>query len=382
MYKLFLIKQVDEMLFSSSFLQSNFWGAFKATHGWEHLSFFITYKDEKDDEVSFCLSILLRRLKFFGYIAYVPMLPSVPSIENSFLKSMGKMHSLFLQELSGALFNELHKPIFFIRFDSSWQVEVENGGGQGSHESVVKRPDFVFENVNNLHIKKAKTDIQPPDTVILDLTLSEEALLAQFKSKWRYNIRLSEKKGCIVECEKMDDDESIEKAIDMFYSLYETTSERDGIAIHSKEYYKSLFFKAKEYKDVSLRLYVAKYNNLNLASIITIFYKSEATYLYGASSNNYRNMMPTYLLQWKAIKDAKQYGCSVYDFYGMPPLDDPRHPMAGLYRFKTGFGGKIIHRIGSIDVYKNTFHYRVYSILEVLRAFYFKKIKKLFVKKK
>ena len=88
--------------------------------------------------------------------------------------------------------------------------------------------------------------------------------------------------------------------------------------------------------------------------------------------------MPTYLLQWQAILEAKKYGAKVYDFYGIPPVDDPHHPMSGLYRFKTGFGGVIIHRIGSIDVFKNSLFYNLYSLLENLRSFYFKKIKKIF----
>ena len=74
--------------------------------------------------------------------------------------------------------------------------------------------------------------------------------------------------------------------------------------------------------------------------------------------------------------DAKAFGCKTYDFYGMPPYEDEGHPMAGLYRFKTGFGGKIVHRIGSIDAYRNVFRYKAYSIAESSRAFYFKYVKK------
>jgi lipid II:glycine glycyltransferase (peptidoglycan interpeptide bridge formation enzyme) len=59
--------------------------------------------------------------------------------------------------------------------------------------------------------------------------------------------------------------------------------------------------------------------------------------------------MATYLLQWQAMRDAKAAGCMRYDLFGIPPDDNPDHPMAGLYRFKTGFGGKTIHRPGSWD---------------------------------
>jgi lipid II:glycine glycyltransferase (peptidoglycan interpeptide bridge formation enzyme) len=92
-----------------------------------------------------------------------------------------------------------------------------------------------------------------------------------------------------------------------------------------------------------------------LAGIVTLFRGGEGVYLYGASSNLHRNLMAPYALQWKAMQDARESGCSFYDLFGIPPSDNPDHPMAGLYRFKTGFigdngaGGRIIHRPGSWD---------------------------------
>ena len=122
-------------------------------------------------------------------------------------------------------------------------------------------------------------------------------------------------------------------------------------------------------------------NEEPLGAIITMFYKDEATYLHEASSNEHRNLISTYLLQWQAIKDAKEYGCKVYDFYGIPPTDEPSYPIAGLYRFKTGFGGKIVHRMGSIDVFRSKILYKLYSWLEKLRSVYYKKYKKRFIKR-
>ena len=88
--------------------------------------------------------------------------------------------------------------------------------------------------------------------------------------------------------------------------------------------------------------------------------------------------MPAYLLQWRAICDAKKAGSSYYDFYGMPPTEDENHPMHGLYRFKTGFGGQIVHRPGSIDVPLSKL-YTFYTLAEKLRSFWYKKIKKKLV---
>jgi len=104
-----------------------------------------------------------------------------------------------------------------------------------------------------------------------------------------------------------------------------------------------------------------------LAAIVVLFRGKEATYLYGASSNNKRNLMAPYALQWRAMQDAKEMGCKNYDLFGIPPNEDPEHPMAGLYRFKTGFGGQIIHRPGSWDFAYNGFIYNLFSIAEKLR---------------
>jgi len=380
MYKITYASEVEHIANSVSFLQSEFWASFKSLEGWSFKYFLLCYKDDATNkEGEFYLSILLRRIKPFGHLAYVPMLPNI--IEDN-VPNIEEERANFLSSLSMFLFNLLPKNVFLIRIDPLWQEEVENACGKASEPSSVMRPKCIFAKKNGVYIKKAKVDIQPPDTIILDISKTEEEILSQFKSKWRYNIRLSEKKGCFVQCLDMKDEESIAKGIDIFYNLYETTAKRDGIAIHSKKYYTSLFMLAKNEDKNNIRLYVATYENINLAAIICIFYEEEATYLYGASCNQHRNLMPTYLLQYVAIKDAKKAGCKTYDFYGIPPTDNPKHPMAGLYRFKSGFGGKIIHRMGSIDSYKNSFLYALYSIAERVRSFYYKSLKKIFVKKK
>lgn len=393
MYEILSIEEVgstQENVGASSFLQSVFWADFKERSGWKRKLFLVSCKNESSQKsLVFYLSVILRHIKFFGQLAYIPMLEDVLICDNH--DNIGEVRRVFLTELISRLFELLPPDVFVIRTDPSWQEEVDNKGGCASHTDKVERPSFNFgkewkdlsedikqSSIHRLKIKKAKTDIQPPDTVILPLEKSEDEIMGQFKSKWRYNIRLAEKKGCVIECMATSNEADIDVAIDVFYSLYQTTAKRDGIAIHTKNYYKSLFLLARSYPDVSCRLYVAKYEGMHLAAIITIFYRDEATYLYGASSNENRNLMPTYLLQYRAIMDAKAFGCKTYDFYGMPPREDEGHPMAGLYRFKTGFGGKIVHRLGSIDAYRNGWRYGVYSFAEGMRSFYFKHVKKWF----
>ena len=237
----------------------------------------------------------------------------------------------------------------------------------------------VVSFADRLHLRKNSVDIQPPDSTLVDLTPDTEEILERMKSKWRYNIRLSERKG--VQIEKVTGaDPLFSEKLDVFYDLYKITSERDGIAIHAKSYYEDLLKKSSDElaqkKDVpAVTLYLAKHEDDYLGAIITLFSRTESVYLYGCSSNVKRNLMPNFLLQWTAMQDAKKYGSLYYDMYGMPPTDDENHPMHGLYLFKTGFGGKNIHRIGTFDVPVHIL-YRACIAAESLRAFWHKKIMK------
>ena len=393
------------------FLQSPFWAAFKSRHGWKSLFFDVRTEGCE----TFTVSVLVRRFGKFFSIAYIPMMPffskeanvafgekddaesfafdecgedggSVEAGENADVVS----YAYFLSEFSEALKPFLPKHTLCIRFDPAIDFY-----------SLASRDLFVASlrkaaASEKLSIVKTKTDIQPPDTALIDLTKSENELLGAMRSKWRYNIRLAEKKGVVVRAYRADasgydfgirsgdstgglsDDSEKNRAVDVFYELYKTTAMRDGIAIHAKKYYEDLFALSARYKGSPLvTVYVASHEGEDLASIITLFSENEAVYLYGASSNSKRNLMPAYLLQWTAICDAKAYGSSVYDFYGMPPSDDKNHPMYGLYLFKTGFGGRIVHRPGSIDAPLSAF-YAPYALAESARAFYHKRIKKLF----
>lgn len=360
------------------FLQSNFWASFKSQHGWTQLLFSVqgTYNhstkksstpEPVSAEFSFTCSVLVRRFARFFSIAYIPMGPDIPlflatstpsNSENACLTDYLQLLAQFSKQIRPFL----PKQTLCVRADPPIDFL-----------TIETRDNFIkttLRRQKKLH--KPPTDIQPPDTTILDLSKSEEELLATMKAKWRYNIRLSEKKGVEISSEGID-------GIDTFYALYEETSKRDAIAIHSKNYYKSLFELGEQHgKNFKVSVYIAKHEGDALAAIITLFTKTEAVYLYGASSNAKRNLMATYLLQWKAIQDAKHYGSKLYDFYGMPPTDDENHPMHGLYRFKTGFGGTNIHRPGSIDVMLSPI-YLAYIFAEKLRGFYYKRIKKRLV---
>ena len=350
-----------------SFLQTPFWAAFKERHGWKALYFSLEAGSKP-----VLLTILVRRLGRFASIAYIPL---GPAIDGNGSESQGRL----LAELTAQLVPHLNANTLCIRFDPPWGTSVSNCDAQAEHtvERRVRPP--LPEGV-----RAAPAHIQPPDTVILDLTKEADTLLAEMKPKWRYNIRLGEKKGVTVRY--LEGEEGATEGIDIFYGLYLETAKRDGIAVHSKGYYADLVRMGAPLPGsvfpytggVSVRVYIAEHEGAALASIVTLFCGDEAVYLYGASSNEKRNLMPAYCLQWRAIRDAREARCKRYDFYGIPPVDDPAHPMYGLYRFKTGFGGSIVHRTGSVDLPLRPVLYGLYRLAEAGRAFWYKKLVKLF----
>ena len=278
-----------------------------------------------------------------------------------------------LNDIAKALKSYLPKNTICIRFDPA--VEFLEPDLRDDYIQGMKMVAFA----DGIHLKKNKVDIQPPDSTQINLVPDEEEILNNMKAKWRYNIRLAEKKG--VEIEKIDGNYlELSEKLEKFYELYKITAERDGIGIHPKSYYEDLLklssSKIASGEDVpKINLYIAKHEEDYLGAIITLFSKTEGIYLYGCSSNTKRNLMPNFLLQWTAMKEAKALGCQYYDMYGMPPTDDENHPMHGLYMFKANFGGKNIHYTGSWDVPIKPV-YALYNLAEKLRAFWYKKIVK------
>jgi len=349
---------------SASFLQSWTWGGFKASYGWKPLRFRLEARGR-----SAGLQALLRRMPAGFSFAYVPHGPALELPEGE--------RSAFLAELAEALRAHLPRRCLFIRFDPPWyEVEPKDAGGEEEAAAPGTFPEVSRPRLG-APLRKAAYDVQPPDTVLVDLRPSEGDILAAMKPKWRYNIRLAERKGVAVEGSGVE-------SIQEFYSLYRTTSQRDRIAIHPEGYYRQLFAaagargKGGASGAFDLRLWIARHEGKALASIITLFYGEVGTYLYGASSDEGRNLMPAYALQWAAMRAAKAAGCGRYDLFGIPPNGDPSHPMAGLYRFKTGFGGDIVHRAGSWDYPLSPLAYGAFRAAEGARTWYYKDFKKRF----
>ncbi|NLV74183.1 MAG: peptidoglycan bridge formation glycyltransferase FemA/FemB family protein [Chloroflexi bacterium] len=189
--------------------------------------------------------------------------------------------------------------------------------------------------------KPSAINVQPLRSVIVDLLVPEEELLARMKQKWRYNIRLSERKGVVVR-------EAGEEGMDAFYELLKITSERDYFAIHERAYYQAAFSCFKPGREVELLL--AEYNGQPLAGLIVFCFNGVAYYLYGASSNERRELMVNHLTQWRAMQWAKERDCHSYDLWGVANKEsDASDQLASVGQFKSGFGGRTVRYAGAYD---------------------------------
>ena len=207
--------------------------------------------------------------------------------------------------------------------------------------------------------------VQPRSTIILDITVPEEEILARMKHKTRYNIRLASRKGVRVRRGSIED-------ISTFYRLLEVTSKRDRFGIHTFDYYRRAMELFSPSGDVVLLL--AEYESETLAGLMAFKWGRRAYYMYGASSDLHRNLMPNHLLQWEAILWAKSAGCLTYDLWGIPDevgqeperyWEDPPDRSGGLwgvYRFKRGFGGTLVRYTGAWDYVYSPALYGLYRL--------------------
>ncbi len=210
---------------------------------------------------------------------------------------------------------------------------------------------FRFEPETDLkltagRLKKIK-DVQPSETLLLDLTKPEQEILSQMHAKTRYNIHLAEKYGVVVKEDKSD------QSIKEFLNLLCQTAKREGFKPHSADYY----YRMLKFNHDFSRLYLAKYRGQTVAAYIVIYFGGVATYVHGASSRQYKQAMAPHLLHWEIIKQAKERGFQFYDFWGISEKNWP-----SLTRFKSSFGGQRVAYPGTFDLPICRFWYYLYRI--------------------
>ncbi len=308
--------------------------------------------------------VLLNPINARHSIAYVPYGPEIEPSE--------EFQGQFLEELSEILRSYLPKGCIAIRYDLNWQSHWcgeeyidEQGSWLGPPEKRIQEFRINYNTIN-WNLKKSNSDILPTSTIFLDLTRSEDEIMLQMKPKTRYNIKLAERKGVRVIRAGMD-------KVDLWYKLYKETALRNGLFTNGIEYFTSVL--AAQADDTSspaqVELLLAELDGELLAAMFLVMSAHRGTYLYGASSSTHRNCMPTYALQWEAIKLSKEHGCMEYDMFGVSPGAIRSHPMYGLYQFKTGFGGELFHHLGCWDYPLDEDNYRLFQASELKAQGYY-----------
>ena len=288
----------------SHVLQTSPWGELKSDFGWES-AWLVT-----GDAVG--AQVLFLKLPLGYSVGYVPKGPvGYKEAEQSHLEA-------FWHELD-RLCRE-RRAVFVIVEPDLWENEFSD-----------IRPPAGF--------RLSANAIQPQRTLVLDINTDEATILARMKQKTRYNIRLAERKGVMVH--SWDD-------VADFYQMMQVTRARDAFGVHKLEYYQKaydLFHPRGE-----CEILVAEYEDEPLAALMVFAHGERAWYFYGASTDEHRNLMPTYLVQWEAICWARERGCRKYDLWGVPDADietlegqftGRSDGLWGVYRFKRGFGGEL-----------------------------------------
>ncbi len=286
------------------------WGEFKQRHGWQ-----VERVSVQHNAMTACGSVLFKRSGPFS-IAYIPRGPSVPLDQEAI--TLDLMKEIDRTCRSRRALHLIVEPDKLLPFRS----------GEGSFSFINGPPPF-----------------QPARTVKV-LLLEDNELLKQMHQKTRYSVRLAQRRGVAVEQCRFS-----ERNVDLFFGLLEDTSERNEFGIHTRQYYADFL---EIFEDDALML-LARVEGQVAAGLVAARYGTEAIYMYGGSSSEHRAHGAAFLLQFEAMKWARESGCVRYDLWGIPE-DDPStaseqgdriagtkgEDWRGLYRFKTGFGGDIV----------------------------------------
>jgi len=331
----------------SHILQTGQWGELKSNFGWE------THRLIHDinsglESAQFGAQILFRPFLSGWSVGYIPKGPvggpGINFFENRCKNFWGEIDQI----------SRNRRTAFLI-------VEPDDKPDKGSNTN--KKQDG--ENVVPDGFQPGLLNVQPKQSIIININRSDEEIMGAMKQKTRYNIRLAEKQEVLV---TTGDD------LGSFYSLMVQTGDRDGFGVHSERYYRQAY--ELFHPSLKCELFFARYMDELIGAIMVFANDSRAWYFYGASSNAHRNRMPNYLLQWRAIQWAREHGCLYYDLWGIPDesmekleseFPDRSDGLWGVYRFKRGFGGQIQRSSGPWDRVYSPVLYRLFRYYTRLR---------------
>ena len=332
-----------EKLPQSHLLQTWEWGETKSQFGWT--PYHKVWRDERDEVIAAAL-VLERAVKipllFIQLrIHYTPKGPLLSDWEDAGLRKR------VLDDLT-AFARE--RGAYLLKVDPDVPVGIGEPESEDAKEGLVGET-FIHE-LKASGWRYSNEQVQFKNTVLVDLTPTEDEILARMKQKTRYNVRLAGRKGVTVRQGTVED-------FEMLYQMYAETAVRDGFAIRGKEYYQVVWQTFLE-ADLLTPL-IAEVEGEPVAGLMLFTFGGSGWYLYGMSRPIHREKMPTYLLQWEAIRVAKSKGCTVYDLWGAPEVFDESDSLWGVYRFKRGLGGQVFRTIGAWDKPLRPFLFALYA---------------------
>lgn len=320
-------------------LQLSAWGDFKSRYGWQCDRLAL----QDGGEIMAGAQVLLRQLPArLGTLAYIPMGP-------------------YAQDESPALYAALwtHLQQRLTKQYRTALLKIEPGLYLNT-----TAPDWL-----QWGFVPSPQTVQPPRTIALDITGTEDAVLARMNQGTRRKIRQSVERNGIVYSEA-------QTAADVakFTQMMQVTGSRNAFGVHEPAYYQRVF---EQFAPQHRALILAEHEGDVLAGVMVFAAGPNAVYLYGASSDVKRNLMASYGAQWLAIRWAKARGCQWYDLWGIPDADEAEleadfqtrsDGLWGVYGFKRGWGGQIMRSVGTWDQIYNPLIYRAYQLALKVRG--------------
>ena len=315
-----------------NFQQSLEWT--KVKESWTHE---VVLSKDKNGQIVGAIMVLIRKIPIFGNFMYVARGPICDIHDENVLK-----------DLSDGL-KELAKK--YNAFTLRMEPDIESSDEE--FKEIIQNLGFKINDKG----KNFSDGIQPRYVFRLDIKgKTEDEIFAEFHQKTRYNVRLAMKKGIEIR-------EGTKEDLKAFHQIMKVTGKRDNFMIRPLSYFEKMY---DELAPEHLKLMMAYYNGQPVSGIIDIIYGNKIWYLYGASSNEHRNLMPNYLLQWEMIKYSIEHGKDMYDFRGVTGIVDEKDPHYGLYRFKKGFNAKFTEFVGEVYINFKPLKYKLYKITEKL----------------
>ena len=313
-----------------NFQQSIEWGKVKSF--WKNE---IVLAEDENGKIVGSISILVRKIPVFGYMMYSSRGPVCDIYDEDVLAQLTEGAREIAKKYNAFVF----------------KIEPDIKSDDEEFRRLITSLGYKIKD----DAKNFREEIQPRYVFRLDIKdKTEDEVFANFHQKTRYNIRLATKKGVVVK-------EASKEDLKDFHKIMIETGSRDGFIIRPLEYFEKMY---DELAPNHMKLLMAYYEDKPISGVIPIMYGNKTWYLYGASSNEHRNLMPNYLLQWEMIKMAIQNKSDVYDLRGVSGVVDENHPQYGLYRFKKGFGAEFTEFIGEVYMPYKPFKYNLYKFSE------------------